>query len=103
MNHHTQKTLDRTHHSHHTAPVADTKATGFGSPIAKADAPLKRFLRLSADFLRLTHGTPMGEPCGEPTGSPAPFGSGLPTRTDSPTRLEAGAKFSTLPKEFSHV
>ena len=103
MNHPTQKTLDSTHHSRHTTPVADTKATGFSSLIAKADEPLKRFLQRSADFLRLTHGTPMGEPCGEPQGSPAPFGSGLLTRTDSPTCLAAGAKFSTLPKEFSHV
>ena len=103
MNHPTQKTLDRTHHSQHTTPVADTKATGFGSPIDKADAPLKRFLRLSADFLRLTHGTPTGEPCGEPNGSPVSFVTGLPTRTDSPTRLEAGAKSFTSTKEFSHV
>ena len=62
---------------------------------------VKRTNRTKAVFFRPEHSLPMGGLCGAISKGIAPvtLATGRPTRTVSPTRLDAGAKFKTLAKE----
>lgn len=75
--------------------AAYTNAVGFCSPMFKANVAATCGIFYVHNMVSL-----MGEPCETPQGVPASLDTGLQTRTVSPTRFAAGAKFKTLSKDY---